>query len=81
MIFQTFFFASPVYQVFHEPGFSVSRFFWVRFHGLGQVLEVNDAKQLFWNHTSALVFSCKYVAYFQNCFSLFKRSDSEHSNE
>ena len=27
------------------------------------------AKQLYWNHTSAWVFSCKFVAYFQNSFS------------
>ena len=28
------------------------------------------ALQLYWNHTSALVFSCKFAAYFQNTFSL-----------
>ena len=27
------------------------------------------AKQLYWYHTSAWVFSCKFVAYFQNTFS------------
>ena len=27
-------------------------------------------KQLYWNHTSAWVFSCKFAAYFQNTFSL-----------
>ena len=27
------------------------------------------AKQLYWNHTSAWVFSCKFAAYFQNTFS------------
>ena len=27
------------------------------------------SKQLYWNHTSAWMFSCKFVAYFQNCFS------------
>ena len=27
------------------------------------------ALQLYWNRTSALVFSCKFVAYFQNTFS------------
>ena len=26
------------------------------------------AKQLYWNHTSAWVFSCKFAAYFQNTF-------------
>ena len=26
------------------------------------------AKQLYWNHTSAWVFSCKFAAYFQNSF-------------
>ena len=26
------------------------------------------AKQLYWNHTSALVFSCKFPAYFRNTF-------------
>ena len=26
------------------------------------------AKQLYWNHTSAWVFSCKFAAYFQNNF-------------
>ena len=26
-------------------------------------------KQLYWNHTSAWVFSCKFAAYFQNTFS------------
>ena len=29
----------------------------------------NVAKQLYWNHTSVLVFSCKFAAYFQNTFS------------
>ena len=28
------------------------------------------AKQLYWNHTSVWVFSCKFAAYFQNSFSL-----------
>ena len=28
-----------------------------------------DAKQLYWNHTSAWAFSCKFAAYFQNTFS------------
>ena len=27
------------------------------------------AKQLYWNHTSAWVFSCKFDSYFQNTFS------------
>ena len=27
------------------------------------------AKQLYWNHTLAWVFSCKFAAYFQNIFS------------
>ena len=27
------------------------------------------AKQLYWSHTSAWVFSCKFAAYFQNTFS------------
>ena len=27
-----------------------------------------NAKQLFWNHTSAWVFSCQFAAYFQNTF-------------
>ena len=27
------------------------------------------AKQLYWNHTSAWVFSCKFAAYFENIFS------------
>ena len=27
------------------------------------------ALQLYWNHTSAWVFSCKFVAYFQNTFT------------
>ena len=27
------------------------------------------AKQLYWNHTSAWVFSCKFAAYFQNTFT------------
>ena len=27
------------------------------------------ALQLYWNHTSAWVFSCKFAAYFQNNFS------------
>ena len=26
-------------------------------------------KQLYWNRTSAWVFSCKFAAYFQNAFS------------
>ena len=26
------------------------------------------ALQLYWNHTSAWVFSCKFAAYFQNTF-------------
>ena len=26
------------------------------------------AKQLYWNHTSTWLFSCKNVAYFQNTF-------------
>ena len=28
----------------------------------------NIAKQLYWNHTSAWVFFCKFAAYFQNTF-------------
>ena len=28
-----------------------------------------SARQLYWNHTSAWVFSCKFAAYFQNTFS------------
>ena len=28
----------------------------------------NTAKQLYWNHTSAWVFSCKFAAHFQNTF-------------
>ena len=28
-----------------------------------------DAKQLYWNNTSAWMFSCKFAAYFQNTFS------------
>ena len=27
-----------------------------------------DALQLYWNHTSAWVISCKFAAYFQNTF-------------
>ena len=27
------------------------------------------SKQLYWNHTSAQVFSCKFAAYFQKTFS------------
>ena len=27
------------------------------------------AKQRYWNHTSAWVFSCKFATYFQNTFS------------
>ena len=27
------------------------------------------AKQLYWNRTSAWVFSCQFAAYFQNTFS------------
>ena len=27
------------------------------------------AKQLYWNHTSACLFSCKFAAYFENIFS------------
>ena len=27
------------------------------------------AKKLYWNHTSAWAFSCKFTAYFQNTFS------------
>ena len=30
----------------------------------------NVAKQLYWNCTSAWVFSCKFASYFQNTFSL-----------
>ena len=28
-----------------------------------------NMQQLYWNHTSAWVFSCKFAAYFQNTFS------------
>ena len=28
------------------------------------------AKQLYWNHTSAWVFSCKFAAYFQNTYHI-----------
>ena len=31
-------------------------------------LQSNFTKQLYWNHTSAWVFSCKFAAYFQNTF-------------
>ena len=44
----------------------------------------NVAKQLYWNHTSASVFSCKFAAYFQNtsfirtppedCFCLLQKT-------
>ena len=27
-----------------------------------------QSKELYWNHTSAWVFSCKFTAYFQNLF-------------
>ena len=29
----------------------------------------NVVKQLYWNHASAWVFSCKFAAYFKNTFS------------
>ena len=29
----------------------------------------NEKQQLYWNRTSAWVFSCKFAAYFQNTFS------------
>ena len=31
--------------------------------------EVQSAKQLYWNRTSAWVFSCEFDAYIQNIFS------------
>ena len=36
-------------------------------------------KQFYWNRTLALVFSCKFAAYFQNTFSYehLWRADSE----
>ena len=35
-------------------------------------------KELYWNHTSAWVFSCKFAAYFQNTFEeLLLRGNSE----
>ena len=34
----------------------------------GKVSFNKVAKQLYWNHTSAWVFSCKFTAYFQNTF-------------
>ena len=42
----------------------------------------NVAKQLYWNHTSTWVFSCKFAAYFQNKFSYehLLVSVSEHLN-
>ena len=38
-------------------------------------------KQFYWNRTLALVFSCKFAAYFQNTFSYehLWRADSESS--
>ena len=30
---------------------------------------IKVAKQFYWNHTSALVLSCRSAAYFQNTFS------------
>ena len=37
-----------------------------------------DAKQLYWNHTSAWLFAYKFAAYSHDCFS---RSATEHSKE
>ena len=42
------------------------------YHFLGKVFLMLCsiiAKQLYWNLTSAWVFSCKFAAYFQNTFS------------
>ena len=38
-------------------------------HPWRSVISINVAKQLYWNHTLAWVFSCKFAAYFQNTFS------------
>ena len=37
------------------------------------------AKQLYWNHTSAWVFSCKFAAYIQNTFFQILREDNSQS--
>ena len=73
VVFQSFFASSsfPCFssarlfrvQVFLDPGLGSTSRVWV------QVLEAANAKQLYWNRTSAWVFSCKFAAYFQNCFS------------
>ena len=35
----------------------------------GSAVPVKLLLQIYWNHTSAWVFSCKFAAYFQNSFS------------
>ena len=46
---------------------------WISYFLLGIVPDKQNgmafAKQLYWNRTSALVFSCKLAAYFQSTFS------------
>ena len=37
-------------------------------HPCRSVISIKFLKQLYWNHTSAWVFSCKFAAYFQNTF-------------
>ena len=38
-------------------------------HSCRSAISINFAKQLYWNHTSAWVFSSKFAAYFQKTFS------------
>ena len=37
-------------------------------HPSWSVISINLVKQLYWNHTSVWVLSCKFAAYFQNTF-------------
>ena len=39
-------------------------------HPCRSLISIKVAKQVYWNHISAWVFSCKFAAYFQNTFSL-----------
>ena len=52
---------TPLYLTTHSVN-SISLTYYLEFVYL-------VAKQLYWNHFSACVFSCEFAAYFQNTFS------------
>ena len=65
------FFLKPSTFRSSHPRCSLKKVFWKY---VANLQENTHAKQLYWNHTSAWVFFCKFAAYFLN--TLFSKSTS-----